>query len=142
MGLLERLKALFGGGKKKDREENLYAALERQVDALESRLVITDRVKRIEGGVEAFDMAFDEVRQLLAGYGGEGGGEEALEVLRRRLELARQAAHLLRETDPEARREMCRRFIADFRQMRQHLHFRTKSKYERIRIDFESGRFH
>jgi len=138
MGFLDRLKALFGGRDKG--EPTLYQALGNQVDALEARLIVTDQVKRIEGGIEGFDMAFDEVQQILAGHIGEGAVPDDLEQLRKRMDLARQAAHLLRESDLEKRKQMCEAFLADFRQARALLHFRTKSKYERIRIDHESGR--
>jgi len=140
MGFLDRIKALFGVKKKE--EPSLHTALQTQVDALERRLIVTDRVKRIEGGIEGFEMAFEEIQQVLAGYGGEGPGQDDLEQLRRRMELARQAAHLLREPDLEKRKQMCQAFLADFLPMRPFLHFSTKSKYERIRIDFESGRMH
>jgi len=139
MGFLDRLKALFGG-KKGGAEQGLYEALERQVDAIEGRLIISDRAKRVEGGLGGFDLALDEARQVLAGYTGEGAAPEALEVLSKRLDLAAQAAHLLRETDPGRKKQMCERFVADFHEMRDDLHFRTKSKYERLRIDFQSGR--
>ena len=138
MGFLDRLKALFGG--KKEAEGTLYAALGRQVDAIEERLIISDRVKRVEGGVSALDLALEEARQVLAGYAGEGAVPEALEVLSKRLDLAAQAAHLLHEADLGRKKQMCERFVADFHEMRDHLHFRTKSKYERLRIDFQSGR--
>jgi len=137
MSFLDKLKGLFGGKKE---EPSLYAALEKQVDALENKLLISEQQKRIEGGIDGFDMAYEETRQMLQGYSGEGAGQEALQMLRTRMTLAHKVAHLLREEDPAKKRRLCQEFVAEFRPLRDTLHYRTKTKYERIRIDFESGR--
>jgi phage shock protein A len=138
MGFLDRLLGLFGPRKKA--EPGLYGALEKQIDALENRLTITEHRKLIEGGIEGFDLAFEEARQMLANYGGERGDKPALDLLRRRMDLASAAAHLLREEDPQKRQQLRLKFLADFRAVRDQLTYRIKTKYERLRIDFESGR--
>jgi len=138
MGFIDRLKGLFGG--KKEADTSLYEGLERQVEALENRLVITEHVKRVDGGIDQFEVAADEARRMLAHYGSEGAQQEQMEMLRHRIDLAILVAHLLRETDPEAKKKLCERFLKAFRDVRDRLHFGTKSKYERIRIDYESGR--
>lgn len=138
MSLLDKLKALFGG--KKTEDTSLYDALEKQISALENRLSITEHMQRVDGGVEAFDLALDETRRMLDGFSAEGAGQDELDLLRQRMDLARQVAHLLHETDPEKKKQMCQAFVDQFRPVRDQLHYRTKTKYERIRIDFQSGR--
>jgi hypothetical protein len=138
MSFIDKLKALLGGKKKP--EAGPYAGLETQVDALENRLIITEHAKRIEGGVEGFDLALDETLAMVRQRGGRGPAGDALDVFVRRIELARSVAHLLRESDAQKRAQLAAKFLADFRDVRDRLHNRTRIKYERVRIDVESGR--
>ena len=139
MSFVDRLKAILSG-KKSRPQPGLYAALEKQLDGLEAKLQITDQVKRIEGGLEGFDLAYEEARQTLASYTGEGRRQDVLDLLLKRMELSRAAAHLLREEEPDRKRQSCLKFLADFKELKGQLPQRTKTKYERIRIDFQSGR--
>ncbi len=137
MSFMDKLKAMFGG---KKADVTPLGAIERQVDALEAKLYITEHAKRIEGGVEGFDLAADEVAAMLPAPSGDKPGFEPLDVLRRRVDLARQAAHFLRELDLQKKAQLGKKFLADFREVRERIPFRTRTKYERIRIDVESGR--
>ena len=137
MGFLDKLKAMFGGKKP---QVTALGAVERQVEALEAKFFITEHAKRIEGGVEGFDMAADEVAAMLPERSGDKPGFEAVDLLHRRVDLARQVAHFLREVDLQKKIQLGKKFLADFREVRERIPFRTRTKYERIRIDVESGR--
>ena len=138
MGFLDRLKGVFGGRKKE--QPSLEVALENQVLALENRLMIHEHAKRVEGGMVQFEMAYDETRQMLDTHAGEGTASPAVEMLRKRADLCALVARLLHEENPDKKKQMCERFVQDFGELRPDLHFRTRTKYERVRIDYESGR--
>ena len=56
------------------------------------------------------------------------------------MDLIHDAAHLLREEDAQKRKQLRDGSSPSSRKCASNCPYRTKTKYERIRIDFQSGR--
>ena len=138
MALLTKLRSMLGG-RGKGTEKEYWQAWDAKVGELERRIRINQEVRLVDGGLPAFEA---DCASLLESLSGHQEGEDRpthVDAMGRRLELARRAARVIRSNQAD-RDQLWSDFLEALKQHRNVLHYKTRVRYDRLRLDHESGR--
>ena len=140
MAFMDKLKGMFGGGKKKSQDQEYWEAWDQRVTAMENKVTVSQNVRLITGGLPEFETHCSELTDTLGGML-EGERKAKAEAMLKRIEIALAAAHLIREEgDDDARKKQWAEFLQTLKDCRNVVHYKTRVKYDRLRLDHESGK--
>ena len=139
MAILTKLKGLFGG-KKKSQDQEYWEAWDGRIANIEGKVNVSQNVRQITGGFPEFESQCRELIDSLSNML-EGERKARAEAMIRRIEVALSAARIIREGDDEQERtKLWAEFIEILRGNRNAIHYKTRVKYDRLRLDYESGK--
>jgi len=139
MPVLEGLKRWFAGGKKSPQAE-YWEGLDKRISELEHRLRISHEDKILVGDLAMLEETCDEILHTLGEEGEQISSEPRAELARRRVELFRTVARML-TSDVKGRSALWSDFAQRLAAVRDGLHYKTRVKYDRLRLDYESNRY-
>lgn len=138
MALIEKLKRFLARSGKRSQAQ-FWEECDKQISALEDRIQVHRDHRRLEGGLASFEAACGDLLAAVSKVPGVEPRDTDASPMRQRVELARQAARII-SAEQGNRARLWDDFIKSLAACRDRLHYKTRAKYDRLRLHYESRR--